>query len=337
MADKNLPIHLTGMENIKGQQAINSILDSMNFEIDNHKWVVTTQDYTNMKFEKYLESGSTLSVDNKPKSTVPIVGMHNGRKVYIGDLDVMGNLVVKDLTLRDNVDTIAKSWEVRSSAVAGGSLTGSWWDSESFNVGIRDKKALSEVASIPNDLSDPVYGTTIYNKEQQVASGRYLDTKTFEKNESSCFIVYPDIVTRDQYGTQTTIFSLDKWKSDGWKSIGSQSYFPQITTLNAKACWAPGQYYGVFDWENGSSGRIRLISYTTYSTYEDFYNAVASYPTTNGASGRGIMIPSWTAISYWYDVSCASYYVPVITRRFISEEFDKRNSGIVKVDVSYRI
>ena len=81
-------IHVTGMENVKGQQNINAILDSMNYEIDNHKWTVTTQDYTNLKFEKYLESGSTLTVDQKPKANIHIVGTHNGRKVYIGDLDV---------------------------------------------------------------------------------------------------------------------------------------------------------------------------------------------------------------------------------------------------------
>ena len=132
-----LPIHLTGMENIKGQQAINSILDSINNEIDNHKWTVTTQEYANLKFEKYLESGSTLTVDQKPKTNIPVVGTHNNRKVYIGDLDVQGNLTVKDLALRDNVTTTAKSWEVRS-AGDNGSLEGDWWNSESFRVGIRD-------------------------------------------------------------------------------------------------------------------------------------------------------------------------------------------------------
>ena len=34
----SLPIHITGMENVKGQQAINAILDSINNEIDNHKY-----------------------------------------------------------------------------------------------------------------------------------------------------------------------------------------------------------------------------------------------------------------------------------------------------------
>ena len=67
----SLPIHITGMENVKGQQAINAILDSINNEIDNHKWEITTQNYANLKFEKYLESGSTLSVDQKPKTNIP--------------------------------------------------------------------------------------------------------------------------------------------------------------------------------------------------------------------------------------------------------------------------
>ena len=62
------------------------------------------------------------------------------------------------------------------------------------------------------------------------------------------------------------------------------------TTLNAKACWAPGQTYGVFDWENGSPGRIKLNSFTTYSSYNDYYTAVASYHNTQGQSGRGLMI-----------------------------------------------
>lgn len=331
-----LPIHLTGMENIKGQQHINSILDAMNHEIDYHKWTITTQDYTNLRFEKYLESGATLTVDQKPKTTVPIVGVHNNRKVYIGDLDVQGNLIVSNLSLRDNVNTIAKSWEVRSGGI-GGSLVGDWWNSESFRVGIRNPLPLSEVASIPNDIKDPVYESTIYNKETITVAGMTLDTKTFEKTEYSYFISYPDIVTSSSYGSETRIFSLKKWKNDGWKGIGNQEYFPQITTQNARACWAPAQYYGVFDWENGSSGRIRLISYATYADYETYYAAVASYPSTRGKNGRGIMIPSWQAIKYWYDVSCSMPSYKVITRRFISEEFDKRNSGIVKVDVSYRV
>ena len=331
-----LPIHITGMENIKGQQSINSILDSMNSEIDNHKWIVTTQNYANLKFEKYLESGSTLTVDQKPKTNIPVVGTHNNRKVYIGDLDVQGNLVVKDLALRDNVNTVAKSWEVRSGGT-GGLLEGDWWNSESFRVGIRDPLALIEVESIPNDIQDPVYADTVYNKITYTAAGQTLDTKTFEKTETSYYISYPYIETTGSYGSESSIFSLKKWQSDGWKGIGAQTYFPQITTLNAKACWAPGQYYGVFDWENGSSGRCRLVSYATYPNYEDFYAAVASYPDTQGKNGRGIMIPSWRAIDSWYDVSCAMSGIKVVTRRFISEEFDGRNSGIVKVDISFRI
>lgn len=331
-----LPIHITGMENIKGQQSINSILDSMNNEIDNHKWIVTTQNYTNLKFEKYLESGSTLTVDQKPKTNIPVVGTHNNRKVYIGDLDVQGNLVVKDLALRDNVNTVAKSWEVRSPG-DNGTLEGSWWDSKSFRVGIRELSSLTEVESIPNDIKDPVYGDTIENKITYTAAGKTLDTKTFEKTEMSYYISYPTIVTTSSYGSESSIFSLDKWKSDGWKGIGSQTYFPQITILNANACWAPGQYYGVFDWENGSNGRIKLNSYKKYDKYEDFYADVASYPDTQGKNGRGIMIPSWRAIDYWYKVSCTMSGIKVVTRRVISEEFDGRNSGIVKVDVSFRI
>ena len=331
-----LPIHITGMENIKGQQSINSILDSMNNEIDNHKWVVTTQNYANLKFEKYLESGSTLTVDQKPKTNIPVVGTHNGRKVYIGDLDVLGNLTVKDLALRDNVNTVAKSWEVRS-AGDDGTLEGGGWNSESFRVGIRDPLPLVEVKSVPNDIKDPIYGDTIYNKITYTASGQTLDTKTFEKTETSYYISYPDIRIGG-YGTgSTTIFSLKKWQSDGWKDIGVQTYFPQITTINAKACWAPNQYYGVFEWENGSNGRIKLNSYKKYDKYEDFYADVASYPDTQGKSGKGIMIPSWQAINDWYKVSCAMKGVKVVTRRVISEEFDGRNSGIVKVDVSFRI
>lgn len=331
-----LPIHITGMENIKGQQAINSILDSMNNEIDNHKWIVTTQNYTNLKFEKYLESGSTLAVDQKPKTNIPVVGTHNNRKVYIGDLDVQGNLVVKDLALRDNVNTVAKSWEVRSPG-DNGTLEGDWWNSKSFRVGIRELSSLTEVESIPNDIEDPVYGETIENKITYTAAGKTLDTKTFEKTEMSYYISYPTIVTTGSYGSESSIFSLDKWKSDGWKGIGAQTYFPQITTLNAKICWAPGQYYGVFDWENGSNGRIKLDSYKKYDKYEDFYADVASYPDTQGKSGKGIMIPSWKAIDYWYGVSCVMSGIKVFTRRFISEEFDGRNSGIVKVDISFRI
>ena len=334
-----LPIHITGMENIKGQQAINSILDSMNNEIDSHKWVVTTQEYTNLRFEKYLESGSTLTVDQKPRVNIPVVGTHNNRKVYIGDLDVQGNLTVKDLALRDNVTTVAKSWEVRSSGDSG-SLEGSWWNSESFRVGIRNPLPLTEVKSIPNDIKDPVYGDTIYNKITYTSAGQTLDTKTFEKTETSYYISYPTIKIQTGPSSSISIFSLERWKSDGWKDIGPQTYFPQITTLDARACWAPNQYYGVFDWENGSPGRCRLVSYSTYSKYEDYYTAVASYPDTQGKNGRGIMIPSWQAINNWYKeykVSCTMSGTKVITRRFISEEFDGRNSGIVKVDISFRI
>ena len=315
------------MENIKGQQAINSILDSMNNEIDNHKWTVTTQEYANLKFEKYIESGSTLTVDQKPKTNIPVVGTHNGRKVYIGDLDVLGNLTVKDLALRDNVTTVAKSWEVRS-AGDDGTLEGGWWNSESFRVGIRDPLPLVEVESVPNDIEDPAYGDTIENKITYTYAGRTLDTKTFEKTETSYYIAYP-------YINQT--FTLEKWKEDGWKNIGAVDYFPQITTLDAKACWAPNQYYGVFEWENGSNGRIKLDSYKRYDKYEDYYADVASYPDTLGKNGKGIMIPSWRAINAWYDVSCAAKGNKIVTRRVISEEFDGRNSGIVKVDISFRV
>lgn len=323
----NLPIHITGMENIKGQQAINSILDSMNNEIDSHKWNVTTQEYANLKFEKYLESGSTLTADQKPKTNVPVVGTHNGRKVYIGDLDVLGNLTVKDLALRDNVTTAAKSWEVRS-AGGDGTLEGGWWNSESFRVGIRNPLPLVEVKSVPNDIGDLVYGDIIENKITYTYAGRTLDTKTFEKTETSYYIEYPFI-------SQTS--SLEKWKSDGWKNIGAVDYFPQITTLNAKACWAPNQYYGVFEWINGANGMIKLDSYRKYSKYEDYYADVASYADTLGKNGKGIMIPSWRAIYAWYDVSCTLKGNKIVTRRVISEEFDGRNSGIVKVDISFRV
>ena len=327
----SLPIHITGMENIKGQQAINSILDSMNNEIDNHKWIVTTQEYANLKFEKYLESGSTLTSDQKPKTNIPVVGTHNGRKVYIGDLDVLGNLTVKDLALRDNVTTIAKSWEVRS-AGDDGTLEGGWWNSESFRVGIRNPLPLVEVKSVPNDIEDPAYGDTIENKITYTYAGRTLHTKTFEKTETSYYIEYPYIK-----GFEGSIFSLEKWKSYGWKNIGAVDYFPQITTLNAKACWAPNQYYGVFEWENGSNGRIKLDSYKKYDKYEDYYADVASYADTLGKNGKGIMIPSWQAINAFYDVSCTMKGNKIVTRRVISEEFDGRNSGIVKVDISFRV
>ena len=332
----NLPIHITGMENIKGQQAINSILDSMNNEIDNHKWTVTTQEYANLKFEKYLESGSTLTSDQKPKTNIPVVGTHNGRKVYIGDLDVLGNLTVKDLALRDNVTTVAKSWEVRSEG-DDGTLEGGWWNSESFRVGIRNPLPLVEVKSVPNDIEDPVYGDTIENKITYTYAGRTLDTKTFEKTETSYYISYPNVSTTNKDGKVTSTSVLAKWKADGWKNIGVVDYFPQITTLNAKACWAPNQYYGVFEWINGANGMIKLDSYKKYDKYEDFYADVASYADTLGKDGKGIMIPSWRAINAWYNVSCTVKGNKIVTRRVISEEFDGRNSGIVKVDLSFRI
>ena len=332
----NLPIHITGMENIKGQQAINSILDSMNNEINSHKWIVTTQEYANLRFEKYLESGSTLTSDQKPKTNIPVVGTHNGRKVYIGDLDVLGNLTVKDLALRDNVTTVAKSWEVRS-AGDNGTLEGGWWNSESFRVGIRNPLPLVEVKSVPNDIEDPAYGDTIENRITYTYAGRTLDTKTFEKTETSYYIKYPYVSTTNKDGKVTLTFALAKWKADGWKSIGAQEYFPQITTLNAKACWAPNQYYGVFEWINGANGMIKLDSYKKYDKYEDYYADVASYPDTLGKDGKGIMIPSWQAINAWYKVSCDMKGNKIVTRRVISEEFDGRNSGIVKVDISFRV
>ena len=318
-------IHVTGMENVKGQQAINSIIDSINNEIDNHKWVVTTQNYANLKFEKYLESGSTLTVDQKPKTTVPVVGVHNNRKVYIGDLDVLGNLTVRDLTLRDNVNVVTKSWEVRSGG-ENGALEGDWWNSESFRVGIRDPKPFTEVESVPNNIDDPVYGDTIENGISYTQSGQTLDTKTFEKTEYSYYIT-----------ASTYISTLSKWQKEGWKNIGKQTFFPQITTLNARACWAPNQFYGVFEWENGENGRIKLDDSHLYQSYEDFYNAVASYPDTHGKSGTGIMIPSWRAMNAWYNIKCKMESTKIVTRRVISEEFDERNSGIVKVDISYRV
>ena len=318
-------MHVTGMENVKGQQAINSIIDSINNEIDNHKWVVTTQNYANLKFEKYLESGSTLTVDQKPKTNIPVVGVHNNRKVYIGDLDVLGNLTVKDLALRDNVNVITKSWEVRSDG-ENGTLEGDWWNSESFRVGIRDPKPFTEVESVPNNIEDPVYGDTIENGISYTQSGQTLDTKTFEKTEYSYYIT-----------ASTYISTLSKWQKEGWKNIGKQTFFPQITTLNARACWAPNQWYGVFEWENGENGRIKLDDSHLYRSYEDFYNAVASYPNTFGESGIGIMIPSWRAMNAWYNIKCKLASTNIVTRRVTSEEFDERNSGIVKVDISYRV
>lgn len=328
-----IPIHITGMENVKGQQTINSILDVMNNEIDNHKWTVTSQDYANLKFEKYLESGLTLTADQKPKANIPIVGTHNNRKVYIGDLDVQGNLVIKNLNLRDNVTSVTKSWEVRSNG-ENGELEGSKWNSESFRVGIRDPLPLTEVKEIPNDIEDPVYEQTIKNGITYTAIGKTLDTKTFEKTETSYYIEYPSV---SDPSSSTPKSVLDRWVNEGWKDIGAVDYFPQITTVNAKACWAPGQVYGVFEWENGAPGRCKLESYKTYDTYEEYYADVTSYLNTQGASGKGIMIPSWQALKDWYFVDCTMAGVKVVTRRIISEEFDGKNSGIVKVDISFRI
>lgn len=328
-----LPIHISGMENIKGQQAINAILDTINHEIDNHKWVITTQDYTVLKFEKYLESGSSLIVDQKPKVNVPIVGTHNGRKIYIGDLDVQGNLVISDLALRDNVNTIARSWEVLSDSTEVGSLEGTRWDSESFRVGIRDPLPLTEVKSIPNDIDDPVYGTTIYNKETTSYSGVTLDTKTFEKSELSYYIDYP-ITTENKNGESVTKNVLEHWLDLGIVAIGAQTYFPQITTLNAKACWNRNQIYGLFKWEN--EGYITLLSYQRFASYDAFYDFVSRYPSTNGKDGTGVMIPSWKFIQSRFNGMCTMKSTNIITRRLLSEEFDKRSSGIVKVDITYR-
>ena len=111
------------------------------------------------------------------------------------------------------------------------------------------------------------------------------------------------------------------WHRDGWRNIGKQTYFPQITTLNARACWAPKQYYGKFEWENGENGRIRLLSYRPYSSYEEFYEAVASFPNTFGESGTGLMIPSWRAMMAWYGAKPRLECTKIVTRRVISEEF----------------
>lgn len=331
-----LPIHLSGMENIKGQQAINTILDSMNHEIDTHKWVITTQDYTELKFEKFIESGSSLTVDQKPKVKVPIIGTHNGRKVYIGDLDVQGNLIVSDLALRDNVNTVARSWEITSQSSKEGSLEGGWWNSESFRVGIRNPLPLKEVKSIPNDIKDPVYGDTIYNEETTSYSGITLDTKTFEKSELAYYIEYPNIRKRDPNTSEYyEKYSLQEWKDLGRQSIGSQTYFPQITTLNARACWHRSQVYGLFKWEN--AGYITLQEYKVFEDFDAFYTYVSKYPSTDGKDGVGVMIPSWRWIeSKFEDVECKMKSTSIVTRRIVSEEFDKRSSGIVKVDIIYR-
>lgn len=333
-------IHVTGMENVKGQQNINTILDSMNNEIGNHKWTVTTQDYTNLKFEKYLESGSTITVDQKPKANIPIVGTHNGRKVYIGDLDVQGNLVVKDLNLRDNITTINKSWTTITSG-SDGSLEGDWWNSETFNVGIRTSGPLVEVKSIPNDLKDPRYGTTINNGISYTASGTTLDTRTYEKVDTSYYIAYPTYnVVVDGVVTETNKHVLDDWKALGDAEVPFMNGFPQITVANAEACWAPNQIYGVFQYEAlpaSSFSKLRLVWWGRYSSYEEYYRAVSSYPDLHGANGYGIMIPSWIFIRYKFGMGCRMAGNNIYTRRVISEEFEGKNSGIVKVDVSFRV
>lgn len=331
-------IHVTGMENVKGQQNINAILDSMNNEIDNHKWTVTTQDYTNLKFEKYLESGSTLTVDQKPKANIPIVGTHNGRKVYIGDLDVMGNLVVKDLNLRDNITTINKSW-ITITAGPDGTLVGDTWNSETFNVGIKTSGPLVEVKSIPNDIKDPRWGDIIYNGINYTSFGTTVDARTYEKVETSYYIAYP-IISSTSNGVTTTYNILDSWVKLGWWPMINIGPFPQITVTNAEACWAPNQAYGVFEWRDSATvgqGGIKLNSWKVYSNYDEYYKAVASYPNTNGANGTGIMIPSWRFIKVMSGYDCKMVGNNIYTRRIISEEFEGKNSGIVKVDVSYRI
>lgn len=332
-------IHVTGMENVKGQQNINAILDSMNYEIDNHKWTVTTQDYTNLKFEKYLESGSTITVDQKPKANIPIVGTHNGRKVYIGDLDVQGNLVVKDLNLRDNITTSSKSWTTITSG-PDGSLEGDWWNSETFNVGARTSGPLVEVKSIPNDIRDPRYGTTINNGISYTASGTTLDTRTYEKVETSYYIAYPTYnVVVDGVVTETNKHVLDDWKALGDVEVPFMYGFPQITVTNAESCWASNQIYGVFQYvalPDSSFSKLRLVWWGKYSSYEEYYRNVSLYPDLHGANGYGIMIPSWRFIEYKFNMNCKMAGNNIYTRRIISEEFEGKNSGIVKVDVSYR-
>lgn len=133
---------------------------------------------------------------------------------------------------------------------------------------------------------------------------------------------------------------LDDWVKLGWKNIGNVDYFPQITVKNARACWAQNQIYGVFHWDNGitaGNGRIKLVSWKKYSNYEEYYKAVAFYPDAQGKSGTGIMIPSWRAVNEWFDFDCKMFSDKITTRRVISEEFDGRNYGIVKVDICYRI
>ena len=49
-------IHITGMENVKGQQAINSILDSVNNEIDNQNYhdLVDLIKYDQLRYHKLV-------------------------------------------------------------------------------------------------------------------------------------------------------------------------------------------------------------------------------------------------------------------------------------------
>ena len=82
---------------------------------------------------------------------------------------------------------------------------------------------------------------------------------------------------------------------------------------------------------------MKLDSYRKYGKYEDYYADVASYADTLGKDGKGIMIPSWRAMNAWYPGSCSMKGNKIVTRRVISEEFDGRNSGIVKVDISFRV
>ena len=49
------------------------------------------------------------------------------------------------------------------------------------------------------------------------------------------------------------------------------------------------------------------------------------------------MIPSWRAVKEWFKYDCKMKGSKIITRRIITEEFDEKNSGIVKVDICYRI
>ena len=82
---------------------------------------------------------------------------------------------------------------------------------------------------------------------------------------------------------------------------------------------------------------IKLNYFKNYEKYEDYYNDVVSYADTKGKNGTGIMIPSWRAIKEWFKYDCKMNGNKIITRRVITEEFDEKNSGIVKVDICYRI